>query len=703
MTADFSPGHSRQCQTEQSAKHDLIAPRVFAKILIANRGEIACRIIRTARRMGIAAVAVYSEADRNALHVALADEAWPIGPSPACDSYLKIAPILDAAKASGAEAVHPGYGFLSENADFAAACELAGLIFVGPPVGAIRAMGSKAAAKALMTKAGVPVVPGYHGGDQDPDHLAEEARRIGFPVLIKASAGGGGRGMRIVDAAPEFAAALDSARREAAGAFGDDRMLIEKFLERPRHVEVQVFADRHGDVVHIFDRDCSIQRRHQKVIEEAPAPGLDPERRERMGAAAVAAARAVGYVGAGTVEFVVPAGSSDAFYFIEMNTRLQVEHAVTEAVTGLDLVEWQLRVAAGEPLPLGQPELVRRGHAIEARLYAEDPERGFLPQTGTLHRLHLPPAEFARVDTGVREGDTVTPFYDPMIAKIIVWGEDRRTAAVRLRRALAETAILGVRTNLAFLARVAADADFLAGVLDTGFIERRHSALLPPQTPAPDVALFVAALCRLEKRREAATAQAAQSDDPFSPWSSRDGWRLGAGGGQAGSPQDIVLRDGSDDRTVTASARGSEWLLQLGDCEVTASATVQPDGAVGMRFAGVGRRRRVLDHGAEIAVFIDGGSWRLEEVDPLLPPIGEDPTAGKLTAPMPGRVTRLLVQPGAKVRRGEPLVVIEAMKMEHTVTAPADGIVAEVRFAAGDMVEEGAELIALAPTEPDQT
>jgi 3-methylcrotonyl-CoA carboxylase alpha subunit len=672
---------------------------MFAKLLIANRGEIACRAIRTARRLGIATVAVYSEADRDALHVEMADEAWPIGPAPASDSYLDIAVIVAAARASGAEAVHPGYGFLSESAEFAEACERARLVFVGPRASAIRAMGAKSAAKALMEQAEVPIVPGYHGADQDPRRLLDEARRIGFPVLIKASAGGGGRGMRIVAGAAEFPAALDSARREAAGAFGDDTVLVEKYLTQPRHIEVQVFADRHGNVVHIFDRDCSIQRRHQKVIEEAPAPGVDREQRRAMAKAAIAAARAVGYVGAGTVEFVVEAGK---FYFIEMNTRLQVEHAVTEAVTGLDLVEWQLRVAAGERLPLSQPELLRRGHAIEARLYAEDPERDFLPQTGTLHCLHLPPADIARVDAGVRQGDAVTPFYDPMIAKIIVWGEDRPTAVARLRRALAETAILGVRTNLGFLARVAADPDFAAGLLDTGFIERRHAALLPPRTPAPDEALFAAALCRLATRREAATARAAQSGDPFSPWASRDGWRLGAGGGQGAGLQDIVLRDGADDRVMTAAARGGGWLLRLEGREVMASAERQPGGVLAVMLDGIGRRLRVLGHGAEIAVFIDGRSWRLEEVDPLVPAAGEDPAAGKLTAPMPGRVTRLLVEAGAKVRRGEPLVVIEAMKMEHTVTAPADGVVAAVRFAAGELVEEGAELIALAPAGADR-
>ena len=414
---------------------------MFAKILIANRGEIACRVIKTARRLGVATVAVYSEADREALHVELADEAWPIGPAPARQSYLDIAAIIEAARSSGAQAVHPGYGFLSENADFAEACDEAGLVFIGPPAEAIRLMGSKAAAKELVAAAGVPLVPGYHGLDQDPDRLAEEARRIGYPVLIKASAGGGGRGMRIVSGAADFAAALAGARREALSAFGDDRVLIEKYLAQPRHIEVQIFADRHGETIHLFERDCSIQRRHQKVVEEAPAPGLDSERRTALGKAAVAAARAVGYVGAGTVEFIAADGQ---FYFIEMNTRLQVEHPVTEAVTGLDLVEWQLRVAAGEPLPRRQKEIAFAGHAIEARLYAEDPARGFLPQTGVLHGLRLPLPETARVDTGVRQGDRVTPYYDPMLAKIIVWGEDREAAAVLLRRALAETAILGV-------------------------------------------------------------------------------------------------------------------------------------------------------------------------------------------------------------------------------------------------------------------
>jgi 3-methylcrotonyl-CoA carboxylase alpha subunit len=670
---------------------------MFAKLLIANRGEIACRIIRTARRVGVATVAVYSEADSAALHVEDADEAWPLpaaagAPASARHSYLDIAAIVAAARASGAEAVHPGYGFLSENADFAEACERAGLVFVGPPAAAIRAMGLKAAAKTLMARAGVPVVPGYHGDDQDLGRLADEAGRVGFPVLIKASAGGGGRGMRVVARAAELGAALEAARREAAAAFGDERVLIEKYLERPRHIEVQVFADRHGNTVHIFDRDCSIQRRHQKVIEEAPAPGLDDDQRRRMGEAAVAAARAVGYVGAGTVEFIAEAGN---FYFIEMNTRLQVEHAVTEAVTGLDLVEWQLRVAAGEALPRHQHEIARHGHAIEARLYAEDPDRDFLPQTGTLHRLELPPADLARVDAGVRQGDRVTPFYDPMVAKLIVWGADRPAAVARMRRALSATAVLGLRTNLGFLARVAAHPDFAGGGVDTGFIERHRKALLPPPGPAPAAALAAAALWRLRSRAEAATTLGAQSGDRFSPWACRDGWRL-----MGESPQDVVLRDGAEERTVAAVARGAGWLMRLDGSELGVGGSVLGDGALALRLDGVSRRVRVLARGPEIAVFIDGESWRFDEVDPLAPPAGQDPGAGRLTAPMPGRVTRHFATPGALVRRGDPLMVIEAMKMEHTITAPADGVVSAVRFAVGELVEEGAELIALAAPEP---
>jgi 3-methylcrotonyl-CoA carboxylase alpha subunit len=662
---------------------------LFSKILIANRGEIACRVIRTARRLGVATVAVYSEADRNALHVELADEAWPIGPAAARESYLNIEAILDAARNSGAEAVHPGYGFLSENADFAEACEVAGVVFIGPPASAMRTMGSKAEAKDLIQRHGVSLVPGYHGADQNPARLLDEAERIGFPVLIKATAGGGGRGMRPVASAAEFAATLAGAKREAGAAFGDDRVLLEKYLPWPRHIEVQIFADRHGNTVHLFERDCSIQRRHQKVLEEAPAPGLDEAQRSAMAEAAVAAARAVGYVGAGTVEFITEGGD---FYFIEMNTRLQVEHPVTEAVTGLDLVEWQIRAAAGEPLPVRQQDLVLHGHAIEARLYAEDPERGFLPQTGTLHGLRFPPPELARVDIGVRQGDTVTPFYDPMIAKIISWGEDRAAAVGRLRRALAETAVLGVATNLEFLARVAAHPEFASAAVDTGFIERHRTALVPPPRPAPDTVLAAAALFRLLAREDAAKTAVSRSSDPFSPWAWTNGWRLNGRG-----HQELNFRDGGEERLVRARSQAGSWLLQFDNRAILADGERRADGALSILLDGVRKQITVLNHGAETAVFLNGESWRLTEVDPLAARAGEDPIAGRLIAPMPGRVMQLMVEAGTSVRRGQPLMVIEAMKMEHTVTAPADGVVDAVRFAPGDVVEEGAELIALTP------
>jgi 3-methylcrotonyl-CoA carboxylase alpha subunit len=650
---------------------------MFSKVFIANRGEIACRVVRTARRMGIATVAVYSEADAGALHVAMADEARLIGPAPARQSYLDAAAIIAAAKETGSQAIHPGYGFLSENAEFAEACAAAGIVFIGPPSDAMRAMGSKAAAKASMQQAGVPVVPGYHGDDQDPSHLQEEAEKIGFPVLIKASGGGGGRGMRIVNNAGEFVRQLDGAKREALASFGDDRVLIEKYLARPRHIEVQVFADAHGNVLHLHERDCSIQRRYQKVVEEAPAPGLKPKLRQAMGEAAVAAAKAVGYVGAGTVEFIV---EKDRFYFMEMNTRLQVEHPVTEAITGTDLVEWQLRVAAGETFTRTQQDIACRGHAIEVRLYAENPDRGFLPATGTLHRLRLP-TDTARVETGVREGDAVTPFYDPMIAKIIAWGPDREAARTRLGNALAETGILGVTTNLGFLARVIGDADFAAAKLDTGFIERRRAALFPPASPAPDDALVAAALLCLGE-------PAARTSDP---WARRDGWRLNA----PNAAQTLIFRDGEETRTVEATVFGAGWELRIGLRRVTAAARFAPDGAATLTLDGAQSRAVVLDHGDDIAVFIDGAGWRLARVDRLAPPAGAAVHAGRLSAPMPGRVVQLLVAAGDAVRQGQPLIVIEAMKMEHTIAAPRDGTVETVRYVVGDLVEEGAELIAL--------
>jgi 3-methylcrotonyl-CoA carboxylase alpha subunit len=659
---------------------------VFSKILIANRGEIACRVIRTARRIGIATVAVYSEADAGALHVAMADEARLIGPPPVRESYLNIARIIEAAQASGAEAVHPGYGFLSENAEFAEACAGAGIVFVGPSPQAIRAMGSKAAAKALMEAHGVPVVPGYHGADQDDSRLLAEAGRIGFPVMIKASAGGGGRGMRIVASAAEFARALDGARREAKGAFGDDTVLIERYLERPRHIEVQVFGDHHGNIVHLFERDCSIQRRHQKIVEEAPAPGLSRERRLYIGEAAVAAARAVSYTGAGTIELIAE-DNAERFYFMEMNTRLQVEHPVTEAVTGLDLVEWQLRVAAGEKLPLLQDEIALSGHAIEVRLYAENPARGFLPATGTLHRLHLPRGEGVRVDTGVRRGDAVTPFYDPMIAKIIAQGEDRAAARARLSRALAETAVLGVATNLGFLARVVADPDFADGAIDTGFIERRREPLLAPAEPPP-LAWAAAVLHRLLSIQEPA-GDAGAAD----PWSRRDGWRLNL----AAAPRDFLFRHGETEYAMAATATGpGHWQLALDGKAHDLRGEREEDGALAVVLDGVRRTVRVLDDGRGAVVFLDGESWVFEAIDPLAPPAGADAAGGRLTAPMPGRVVQVLVSAGDTVRQGQAMIVVEAMKMEHTIAAPRDGTVAAVHFAPGDPVEEGTELIALA-------
>jgi 3-methylcrotonyl-CoA carboxylase alpha subunit len=662
---------------------------MFSKILIANRGEIACRVIRTARRLAIRTVAVYSAADANALHVALADEAYPIGPAAARESYLSIEKILAVAKQSGAEAIHPGYGFLSENAEFAEACAKAGIVFIGPPASAIRAMGSKSAAKALMARAGVPLVPGYHGADQDAALLAREAKKIGFPVLIKASAGGGGKGMRIVESAADFAAALASAKREAKASFGDDTVLIERYLTRPRHIEMQIFADTHGNCVHLFERDCSVQRRHQKVVEEAPAPGMDPARRAAMGAAAIAAAKAVAYVGAGTIEFI---SEGDDFFFMEMNTRLQVEHPVTEMISGTDLVEWQLRIAAGEKLPRRQDELAISGHAIEVRLYAEDPSRDFLPATGTLRHLRVPEGDpDVRVDTGVREGDAVSIHYDPMIAKLVAWGADRQAALRRLRQALDGYEIVGVMTNRDFLARLAADPEFAAGGVDTGFIARRRDALIPSPAAAPPRIVAAAALGMLLDQAAAAQIAAAASFDPHSPWHSRRGWRL-----NGDTYQDLVFLDGERSRAVRAHYRGDTFRLDLKDGSHDATVRREADGALALRIGGIASRVRVVRSGGELTIFADGTSYRLIHRDPLAPQAAEELAGGRLTAPMPGRIIQVLVVAQANVRRGETLLVLEAMKMEHSVTAPSDGIVERLNYAVGDLVEEGAELLVLA-------
>ncbi len=664
-------------------------------LLVANRGEIACRIVRTARRLGIRTVAVYSEADRQALHVAVADEARAIGPAPARESYLSIPALIAAARDSGADAVHPGYGFLSENAGFADACREAGLSFVGPPPAAIRAMGSKSEAKALMEKSGVPVVPGYHGAEQGAKAFARATERIGYPVLIKASAGGGGRGMRIVRAPGELAAALESARREAESAFGDDRLLVEKYLDRPRHIEIQIFADSQGHAIHLGERDCSIQRRHQKVIEEAPAPGLDAARRATMGQAAVAAAKAIGYVGAGTVEFI--ADRSGAFHFMEMNTRLQVEHPVTEMVTGLDLVEWQLRVANGEALALTQDQVRLSGHAIEARLYAEDPARGFLPSTGRLVHLRFPAEDgrHVRVDTGVRAGDEVSVHYDPMIAKLVVWDRDRDSAVARLARALGECEIVGVANNAAFLGAIAAQRDFAAGETDTFFIARHEAELLAAQRESdPQSLAFAAVFVLLERAREAEEA-ASRSGDPHSPWHRTDGWRMNHAGSRT-----LRLGDGEQTREITVAYEGDGWRLGFGGASVPARGRFGADGGIEAEIDGARLSARVVRHGGELHVFAGRGVRRYAIDDPLALGGALEKDSGRLSAPMPGKVLKVLVSAGQEVRRGTPLLVLEAMKMEHTIAAPKDGRVKEIRFAAGDQVVEGAELLVFEATAP---
>ena len=649
---------------------------MFKKILIANRGEIACRVIATARRLGITTVAVYSEADAQSRHVALADEAYPIGPAPARQSYLVIPAILDAAKRSGAQAIHPGYGFLSENAEFAEACAAAGIVFIGPPASAIRAMGSKSAAKALMEKSGVPLVPGYHGENQDLATLEVAAARIGYPVLLKASAGGGGKGMRVVETPDALQSALEGAKREAMASFGDDRMLVERYLTQPRHIEIQVFADSHGGCVSLFERDCSIQRRHQKVLEEAPAPGMHPARRLAMGDAAIAAARAVGYVGAGTVEFIA---EGNAFYFMEMNTRLQVEHPVTEMITGKDLVEWQLRVAFGEHLPRSQGQLHINGHAIEARIYAEDPARDFLPSIGTLTHLHQP-AETPniRVDTGVRQGDAISPHYDPMIAKLIVWGEDRAAAVQHLSLALAEYEVVGVQTNLALLRAIAAHEAFGAGAFDTGFIGRHAEVLMPPEPAASPTVLAAAVLTMLDD-----PAPSLPSEDMWSPWNTPDAWRMNGAG-----YQDLVLRGGETVMTIRAQPGPDGVILSLPSGAVR--ARLEPNG---LRLDGVAHRLRVVRQGEAIIVIAHGSNHVLYPVDPLAPPAAAAAGGGKVTAPIPGRVARILVAPGDAVLRGAALLVIEAMKMELTLTAPMDGVVATIRPMVDEMVQDGAELV----------
>ena len=693
---------------------------MFARVLIANRGEIACRIIATCRRLGVRTVAVYSDADAGARHVRLADEAWCVGPPAARDSYLRIENILHVARESGAQAVHPGYGFLSENAAFADACAATGMVFIGPPASAIRAMGSKSAAKALMATAGVPLVPGYHGPGQDPDHLRREADAIGYPVLIKACAGGGGKGMRVVDNSADFEAALAACRREAAASFGDESVLLEKYVGRARHIEIQVFGDTRGNLIHLYERDCSAQRRHQKVIEEAPAPGMNAQCRAAMGRAACDAARAVGYVGAGTVEFLVD--ESGAFYFMEMNTRLQVEHPVTELITGLDLVEWQLRVAAGEPLPCTQEQVPLRGHAIEARIYAEEPERGFRPSTGALQHFVSPAASAqVRIDSGVEVGDEIGPYYDPMLAKLIVWDEARERAVERMLQALEGFQIVGVGNNLAFLSRLVGHAAFRTGRVDTGLIGREGDALLRPDDPPP-AALEAAALWITSRDAREQRARATAAGDAHSPWGLADGWRVSGaavrkfefavgqdnglagespgggrdrGGNTGGDNADGGGADGADAAGAEATRTlrlqyGTQGYLLDGRAAVVERADER---SIRYRLDGRCHQAAVVAHAGTLHVFLEGRHSALTLIDPLTH-AGEDrPAEGGLTAPMPGRIVALLAAEDAEVARGAPLLVMEAMKMEHTLCAPARGRVQAYRCQAGELVKEGAELI----------
>jgi 3-methylcrotonyl-CoA carboxylase alpha subunit len=655
-------------------------------LLVANRGEIAVRIFKTARQMGLRTLAVFSEADRDAMHVRVADEAYPIGPAAARESYLAGDKIIEAALRGGADAIHPGYGFLAENAEFAEAVAAAGLVFIGPPAAAIRAMGSKSAAKALMQQAGVPLVPGYHGADQADAVLSDAAAKIGFPVLIKASAGGGGKGMKVVTQAADFAAELASARREAKAAFGDATVLIERYLTRPRHIEVQIFADTHGNIIHLFERDCSVQRRHQKVIEEAPGPGLTQARREAMGATAIAAARAVGYVGAGTVEFIA---EGDEFYFMEMNTRLQVEHPVTEAITGEDLVAWQINIARGEALPKTQEQMRITGHAVEARLYAEDPDKGFLPQTGHVTHLRFPSG--VRVDQGVASGDDVTHHYDPMIAKIIAHGADRASALEQLAAALRATEIVGPTTNRKLLNRILTHPAFAAGDIDTGFIARNHDVLFAPASVDWPRAFALAALAIMARDAKKMRRDPA---DPFSPWA-----LAGAFVPNLPARGEIVLALGEERCTIVSETVPGGCTLVIEGRRFDTQAELAVDGTLNARLDGVRLAARVIFSGPRVTLYWGGEDISFLEIDPRESDTGDSPGGEKLTAPMPGTVIALLVRAAEHVVKGAPLVVVEAMKMEHVIKAPHDGIVAKINVSVGEVVAEGIELVVLETVE----
>ncbi|MCP5204140.1 MAG: acetyl/propionyl/methylcrotonyl-CoA carboxylase subunit alpha [Pseudomonadales bacterium] len=665
---------------------------MFTKILIANRGEIACRVIKTAHRMGIATVAVYSDADREALHVRMADEAVHIGAAPARESYLLAERILEAALATGAQAIHPGYGFLSENAAFARACAERGVVFIGPPAAAIEAMGSKSAAKRIMEQAQVPLVPGYHGDDQDPAVLRAAADEMGYPVLLKATAGGGGKGMRQVWSAAEFDAALAAAQREAAASFGDDSMLVEKYLTKPRHVEIQVFCDNAGSGVYLAERDCSVQRRHQKVIEEAPAPGMSGELRRRMGETAVTAAQAIDYRGAGTVEFLLDEDGS--FYFMEMNTRLQVEHPVTEMITGQDLVEWQLRVAAGQPLPLAQEQVRIHGHAFEARVYAEDPDNDFLPVTGTLSYLQPPDESLhVRVDTGVRQGDEVSVYYDPMIAKLIVWDESRERALQRLARALAAYRIGGTVTNLDFLYNLATCQPFVEAQLDTGFIDKHAELIFHQRQQDLERELPLAALALLLDKQARGAPRACL--DPFSPWQQSNAWRL-----NEPHSHRLTLHCHGADHPVEVEQAGGGYIVRAAGRELRLLGELNGD-TLQLDVEGHRQRGTLARTPDGYTLYLAGGACHFREV---LPDTGEADAggaAGGLAAPMNGTIVALLAEPGSRVEADTPLLVMEAMKMEHTIRAPAAGTVNAFYYQPGDLVDGGAELLDFAAGEQE--
>jgi 3-methylcrotonyl-CoA carboxylase alpha subunit len=660
---------------------------MFQKILIANRGEIACRVIRTAKRLGIKTVAVYSEADAHALHVKQADESYLIGPAPSFDSYLRADKIIEVALKSHAQAIHPGYGFLSENANFAEKCQQNGICFIGPPANAIRSMGEKNTAKQLMSEAKIPTIPGYLGEDQDPKALQKAAAAIGFPVLIKAVAGGGGKGMRVVNAADEFEHALAAAKREAKASFNDDRVLLEKYLQQPRHIEAQVFADSHGQALYLFERDCSIQRRHQKIIEEAPAPQLSDALRQRIGQTAVKAAQAIAYEGAGTIEFLLD--QHDEFYFMEMNTRLQVEHPVTEMITGFDLVEWQIRIAAGENLPVTQNEIHYKGHAIEARICAEDPGKNFMPSVGQIWHLTTPhESTEVRIDSGVTQGDNISVYYDPLISKLIAWGKDRASALRHLRKALTEFHVLGVSTNIALLMAVLDNPDFIQEKISTDFIERHQKTLLPPPTAASNDIMFTAGLALVLLQKQQALRYAETSTDPQSPWFSRNQWLLNQ------TPiQTLNFWEHDHLVTIQIAHEASAYQLNMGETKATAQGTIDASGHLKAIINDQLLEADIVQNDQAFYIFSKAQLYTFNLGYQQNHSGEQAESNSRLIAPMPGTIVNINVNSGKKVNKGDSLLVIEAMKMEHTLYAPADGVVKEVFYKVGDLINEGVELL----------